>query len=157
MPRRAYKKPIMRPDPIYGSMEVAKLINYVMFDGKKTVAMNQVYKCFDLIKAAGQDPLTILHRAIEAVAPSQEVRPRRIGGASYLVPTDTRPVRKLYLAMNWIVDAAKARSNREFHTFAEKLNAELQAVLAGEGEAIKKRASVEKLADSNKAFAHFKW
>ena len=157
MPRRSYKKNILKDDAIYSSGEIAKLISYVMRDGKRTVAQKQVYAALENLKTAGNDPVTTIHKVIEILAPLQEVRPRRIGGASYLVPTETRPARKTFLALNWLVECALSRSNKEYHTFAQKLSAEVKAVLAGEGEALKKRAAVEKLAEANKAFAHFKW
>jgi small subunit ribosomal protein S7 len=157
MPRRKYKKRVIKPDSIYKSKEVAKLINYVMRDGKKTVAEKLVYSALEMIKKQGHNPLTILRQAIENVAPLQEVRPRRIGGASYLVPIETRSSRKLFLALNWIIEAAKSRSNKEFHRFDQKLYQELMAAASGQGGAVAKRQQVEKLAEANKAFAHFRW
>lgn len=157
MPRRPYKKREIQPDPIYGSKEVAKLINYIMRDGKKTVAQKIVYKAFEEIKKRNLDPLEVLEKAIKNVAPNYEVRPRRVGGASYLVPFETRPERKLFLALNWIIEGAASRSNKEFHTFWQKLAAELLAASSGEGAAVNKRKNMEKLAEANKAFAHFRW
>lgn len=157
MARRKYKKREVKPDLIYNSKEVSKLINYVMRDGKKTIAQRLVYSAFNKIKQKGLDPLEILHKAIDNVAPSSEVRPRRVGGASYLVPYPTSNRRKLFLALNWIIQAALSRSNKEYHSFDQKLSAELIDAASGEGEAVSKRKQTEKLAEANKAFAHFRW
>lgn len=157
MPRRGYKKQTIGIDAIYESYEVAKLINYVMIDGKKSVAEKQVYAALEALKADKQDPLDVLQKAIQNVAPSKEVRPKRVGGASYLVPVDTRAQRKLFLALNWIITSAQARSNKQYKTFGEKLHAELLDAANNQGEAINKRLQVEKIAAANKAFAHFSW
>jgi len=142
---------------MYESIEVSKLINYVMRDGKKSIAQKQVYKAFDSLKESKLDPVDILNKAIHNVAPAKEVRPRRVGGASYLVPVDTRQQRKTFLALNWIVDAARARSNKQYKTFDAKLHAELMDAYQNQGEAVGKRLQVEKLAAANKAFSHFNW
>lgn len=157
MPRRQYKRIQPKEDSVYKSYEVSKLINYVMVDGKKTVAQKIVYTVLDLIQKEDNDPMVTLNKAIANVTPEKEVRPRRLGGASYLVPTDVRSERKLYLALNWIVDAAKTRSNKEFKTFAQKLAEEIKEAAKNQGQAITKRQQVEKLADQNKAFSHLKW
>jgi small subunit ribosomal protein S7 len=157
MPRRGYKKQTIGLDAIYESYEVAKLINYVMLDGKKSVAEKQVYAALEALKADKQEPLEVLQKAIQNVAPSKEVRPKRVGGASYLVPVDTRSQRKLFLALNWIITSAQARSNKQYKTFGEKLHAELLDAANNQGEAINKRLQVEKIAAANKAFAHFSW
>lgn len=157
MPRRKYKKREIKPDLIYNSKEVAKLINYVMKDGKKTVAQKLVYSAFNIIKEKNLDPLKILDQAIENAAPQAEVRPRRVGGASYLVPYPTSPSRKLFLALNWIIESAHSRSSKEYPSFDKKLAAELLAASQGEGGAVIKRKQVEKLAEANKAFAHFRY
>jgi small subunit ribosomal protein S7 len=128
-----------------------------MLDGKKKTAEKVVYEAFDLLKNDSKDPIKTLREALSQVSPQFEVKPRRVGGASYLVPTETRQARKVFLGFNWIVNAAKARSNKEFTTFGKKLAAELLAASAGEGEAVAKKKQVEKLAEANKAFAHFKW
>ena len=142
---------------MYDSIEVSKLVNYVMRDGKKSVAQKQVYNALESIKGSKLDPVDILHKAINNVAPTKEVRPRRVGGASYLVPVDTRQQRKTFLALNWIVEAARARSNKQYKTFDAKLQAELMDAYQNQGEAVNKRLQVEKLASANKAFAHFNW
>jgi len=157
MPRHPYQKRIVLPDKIYQSYEVAKLINYVMKDGKKTVAEKIVYKVLDKIKESGKNPLEVLHQAINNVAPNFEVRPRRLGGASYLVPMEVNKERRLFLALNWIVNAAKARSNKEYKTFIEKLFSEISDAANNQGQAVAKRLQVEKLAEANKAFAHLRW
>lgn len=157
MPRRGYKRLPVKKDAIYNSFEVAKLINYIMVDGKKSVAQDLVYKAFDEIKKNKLDPMEVLRKSIANVAPNKEVRPRRVGGASYLVPMDTRNERKMYLALNWIVEAAQARPNKQYKTFDKKLVAELMDAYQNQGEAVNKRLQVEKLAAANKAFAHFAW
>lgn len=157
MPRRKYKKNIVKPDQIYGSFEVAKLVNYVMMAGKKTVAEKVVYDMMNKIKTLEKDPLDVLHKALENVAPLYEVKPKRVGGASYLVPQETRPQRKIFLAFNWIVNAAKSRSSKEFKSMSDKLCAEIMDAYNDLGDAVNKKKQVEKLAEANKAFAHFKW
>jgi len=157
MPRRNYKKKEIKPDLIYRSKEMTKLINYVMRDGKKTVAEKLVYSAFDMIKKQKLNPLEVLHKALENVAPLQEVKPRRIGGASYLVPIETRVSRRLFLALNWLIEAAMSRSNKEYQRFDQKLYKELMDAYQGQGEAVAKRKQVEKLAEANRAFAHFRW
>lgn len=158
MPRHAYKRLEVKNDPVHDSFEVSKLINYVMVDGKKNVARKLVYDTIESLKKDNaEEPLTVLHKAISNVAPTVEVRPRRLGGASYLVPVEVRKVRKIYLALNWIVNAANSRSNKEFHTFSEKLVAEIRDAANNTGAAITKRQQTEKMAEANKAFAHLKW
>jgi small subunit ribosomal protein S7 len=157
MPRHGYKKKVFKKDKLYNSLEVAKLINYLMFNGKKSVAEGLVYKTIEELKKNSDEPLKILHQAIENVSPIHEVKPRRLGGASYLVPTEVRRERKLKLALNWIIDAARARTNKEYHTFDQKLLAEIIEASKNQGAAVAKKAQTEKLADANKAFSHLKW
>jgi small subunit ribosomal protein S7 len=157
MPRRSYKKRTTKPDALYESVEVAKLINYVMVDGKKSIARNIVYSIFDEFKKKKEDPGKILHLAVENVAPVHEVKPRRLGGASYLVPIEVRRERRLFLALNWIIEAAKTRANKEYHTFAKKLMAELIDASKNQGTAVAKKLQTEKLAQANRAFSHLKW
>jgi len=145
------------PDKIYGNVMVAKLINRIMEDGKKSVAEKRVYNAFELIKAKEQDPMQIFERAIQNVGPKVEVKARRIGGANFQVPSEVRHDRRMALALRWIVEAARKRSNKEFHTFDEKLAAEFNAAANNEGEAIRKRDTTLKQAEANKAFAHFRW
>lgn len=146
-------------DPIYNSRLVTKLINKTMHDGKKTVAASQIYKTLELVKAKlpDQEPDKILEQVINTIAPKMEVRSRRVGGASYQVPSEVRGERKTHLAMKWLLEAARSRSNKEYHTFAEKLSAELQDALNNTGNAIKKRDMVHKMAEANKVFAHLRW
>ena len=157
MPRHQYKRQTASPDSVYKSFEVAKLINYIMKDGKKTVAEQLVYSMLENIKKEDNDPLVTLSKAISNVTPDKEVRPRRLGGASYLVTTDIREDRKIYLALNWIIEAAQARSNKEFHSFDLKLAEEIKEAAKRQGPAFAKRQQTEKLAAQNKAFSHLKW
>ena len=157
MPRHPYKKRNFKPDPLNESVEVAKLINYLMIDGKKAVAYKIVYSTFEELKKQKNDPLQILHQAFTHVAPTYEVKPRRLGGASYLIPIEVRRERKLYLALNWIIDAAKARTNKEYHSFDKKLLVEIIEASKNQGAAIAKKLQTEKLAEANKAFSHLKW
>lgn len=148
----------VQPDPFYGNILVTKLINRSMIDGKKSVARHEVYEAFDIIKEkAGDDPLKVFNQAIENIKPTMEVRPRRIGGAAYQVPQVVRGVRRESLAIRWLVIAANSRSNSEFHTYSAKLSAEIMDAAKGEGLAVKKRTDMERVAEANKAFAHFRW
>jgi len=157
VPRRSYKKNTTSNEMMHDSYEVAKLINYVMVDGKKTVAQKVVYGALNQIKEQNLDPVEVLSRAIDNVAPTKEVKARRVGGASYLVPMDTRIQRRLYLALNWIVNGANSRSNKQYKSFENKLFAEIMDAYQNQGEAVNKRLQVEKVAQANKAFAHFNW
>jgi small subunit ribosomal protein S7 len=157
MPRRGYKRQTVKNDPLYGSFEVSKLIRYAMKDGKKSVAEKHVYSAFEMIKSEKNDPVTVLEVAVNNVAPRREVKPRRVGGASYLVPIETRPQRRLFLALNWILNAANSRSNKQYSSFDKKLHAELMDAFQNQGEAVNKKLQVEKLAEANKAFAHYRW
>ena len=147
------------PDSLYNNLLVSKLINGCMKDGKKTVAQHQVYRALDILKkeAKSTDPTVTLEQALDNVKPKVEVRPRRIGGAVYQVPTPVRGNRQDSLAIRWLVTASRARTNKQYHSFAEKLVAEIQAALNNEGSAVTKRMEVEKMADANKAFAHLRW
>ena len=158
MPRRGAVRPReTEPDPIYKNRLVAKLINRSMHDGKKSVTQKEVYAAFDLIKAQGEDPIKVFSLALENVKPGMEVRPRRIGGAAYQVPMPVRGGRRESLAIRWLIASANARSNSEFHSYAEKLAAELKDAAAGAGGAVKKRTDMERMAEANRAFAHFRW
>jgi small subunit ribosomal protein S7 len=150
-------KPLTDPDPIYGNRMVMRFINRVMERGKKQTAAGLVYKSFDIIKEKGLDPVKVFETAINNVGPKVEVRPRRVGGASYQVPMEVRGDRRIALAIRWIVSFAKKRSNREYKNYADKLAVELIDGSNGIGEAIKKRDTVHRMADANKAFAHFRW
>lgn len=128
-----------------------------MFSGKKTVAQRQVYNAFEIMKAKGVDPLVTFEKAIDIVAPKVEVKARRIGGAAYQVPSEVRGTRRISLAFRWILEATKKRSNSEYKTFGQKLAAELIDASNNAGESIKKRDVVHKMAEANKAFAHFRF
>src|SRR5579859_6353048 len=145
------------PDQLYNSVLVAKFINNLMKDGKKTIAERVVYNAFNLLKDKGQDPLDTFQKVLEAVGPKVEIKARRIGGANYQVPVEVRGDRKYAVAIRWLLEAAKARPNKEYHTMSEKLVAEFLDALEGKGEAIKKRDNTHRQADANKAFAHFRW
>ena len=157
MPRHQYKKRAPSEDPIYKSLEVTKLVNYITKDGKKTVARKIVYDVLKRFEEEKKDPIKVLHQAIHNVAPNFEVKPRRLGGASYLVPIEVRRDRKLFLSLNWIIDSAQTRSNKEYKSFQNKLYTELNEAAQNQGNAVTKRAQTEKLAEANKAFAHLKW
>jgi len=159
MPRRGQAKVRkIKPDPIYKSRVLAKLINNSMKQGKKSVAQKQVYGALDIVKEKSEkDPLQVFTNAIDAIKPSMEVRPRRVGGAAYQIPVPVRGSRKEALAIRWLITAARARSNSEYHTFAEKLAAEIIDASNGEGGAVKRKIDTEKMAEANRAFAHFRW
>lgn len=142
-----------QPDEIYGSMKVAKLINYVMERGKKDTARKIVYKVMDALKELG-DPVAVLDEALEKASPTVEVRSRRVGGANYQVPREVRPERRLALGLRWIVDAAEGTKGKPMH---ESLLAEIKAAYKGEGSAVTKKETTHKMAEANKAFAHFAW
>ncbi len=145
------------PDTLYNSIQIAKLINYIMRDGKKTVAQAQVYNAFSLLEQKGQKPLEAFEKALQNIGPKVEVKARRIGGANYQVPVEVKHERRMALALRWMIDAARKRSNKEYHTFAEKLAAEVLAALNNEGEAVRKREIALKQAEANRAFSHFRW
>lgn len=128
-----------------------------MRSGKKSVAQKQVYRALELIAQKGEDPLNVFEGALANVGPKMEVRPRRVGGASYQVPIEVRGDRRLSLAMRWLVAFANRRSNKEYKTYADKLAAELLDAAKNQGEAIKKRDTIQRMAEANRAFAHFKW
>ncbi|CAM3479876.1 30S ribosomal protein S7 [Hydrogenibacillus schlegelii] len=156
MPR---KGPVPRreiaPDPIYGSELVARLINRVMMDGKKSLAQRIVYGAFDRIRErTGKNPLDVLEAAMKNVMPVLEVRARRVGGANYQVPIEVRPERRVSLAIRWIVLAARERHEK---TMIERLSAELLDAAQGTGGAVKKREDVHRMAEANRAFAHYRW
>lgn len=147
----------MTPDPIYGSTLLTKFINNVMEDGKKTVAQQNVYKAFDILKEKGMDPMATFEKALDTIAPKQEVKAKRVGGAAYQVPQEVRGTRKISLSIRWLLEATRKKPNSEFKTFSEKLAAEIISAVNNEGEAIRKRDTVHKMADANKAFAHFRF
>jgi small subunit ribosomal protein S7 len=146
------------PDLKYGSVKVTRLINYVMNDGKRSVAQKQVYAALAQLEAEMKKPaVDILEDVLKAIAPQMEVRSRRVGGAAYQVPMPVRGRRAVALALRWMITEARKRSNKQYHSFAEKLVAEMQDALQGLGGSIQKRDSVHRMAEANKAFAHFRW
>jgi small subunit ribosomal protein S7 len=148
---------ITKPDVLFNSLTVTKFINRMMLDGKKSTAEKHFYKSFDIIKEKGSDPLEVFEKAIQNVAPKVEIKARRVGGANYQVPIEVRPERRTALAIRWVVEAARKRSNKEFKSFEEKLAAEFMAAVNNEGEAAKKKDVMHRQADANKAFANFRW
>ncbi len=156
MRRKLKKKPIIRPDIKYKSDVVSKFINYVMWSGKKETASKIVYSCFDAIKdlAKTENPLEIFETALKNSAPQVEVRSRRVGGANYQVPREVRAERRAFLSMKWIIDAARAKKGKAIHL---KLADEIFAASKNEGEAVRKKENTHKMAEANKAFAHFAW
>jgi len=157
MPRKGpARKRLVEVDPIHGSYLLAKLINRSMYAGKKSVSQREIYKALDII-AKKEEPLKVFEKAIENIKPEMEVRAKRVGGAAYQVPMQVRGERKESLAIRWLVAAARARSNSEFHTYGEKIAQELIDASKGEGGAVRKRQEMERQAEANKAFSHFKW
>lgn len=156
MRRKLKKKNIVGPDYMWNSAKVAKLINYCMQDGKKATATNIVYQAFEIIKTKGkvENPVDIFEAAMRNVGPLVEVRSRRVGGANYQVPREVRPERRQALALRWIVGATRAKKGVAMH---KKLADEILAASNNEGDAMKKKEGVHKMAESNKAFAHFSW
>ena len=156
MRRKVTNRNIPKPDIMYNSDKLAKLINYCMWDGKKETARKVVYGAFEIIKTKTENPnpLEIFDMALKNASPLMEVRSRRIGGANYQVPREVRPERRQALAIRWIVGAARGGKGRPM---AEKLADELINASKGEGAAVKKREDTHKMAESNKAFAHFAW
>jgi small subunit ribosomal protein S7 len=152
------KKRLVAPDAIYNNRLVTKFINCVMKEGKKSIAQSLVYKAFDQIKEkTGQEPVKFLETVLITVSPRIEVRPRRIGGAVYQVPVEVKGERKTAVAIRLVLTYARKRSSKEFHTFDQKLVAEMIDISKGLGEAIKKRDQIHRMAEANKAFAHLRW
>ncbi len=152
--RRAPERPVP-PDPKYNSTLVTKFINNLMWDGKKTVAQKIFYKALEIIeKKTGEDGYQVFLRAIENVKPEMEVRPRRVGGATYQVPVEVRPKRQISLAIKWIIRAARQRSERRMY---ERLANELMDAAKGVGAAIKIKENTHKMAEANRVFAHYRW
>jgi small subunit ribosomal protein S7 len=143
------------PDPLYNDVRVSKLINNVMLDGKKGLAQKIVYDAFDSIKEkTGEQPIDVFNKALENVMPQLECKARRVGGANYQVPIDVRPERRLTLGLRWIVAFARTRSEK---TMKERLAAELMDAANGAGGAFKRKEEMHRMADANRAFAHYKW
>ena len=156
MPRRtAAKKRIIIPDSKYGSETVSRVINKVMLNGKKTTAERVVYGAMDIMEQSEKkEPVALLKQALRNATPLLEVKPRRVGGATYQVPVEVRAGRDTALAVRWLLKAARARSGR---SMAEKLSAELLDAVKGQGAAVKKREDTHKMAEANRAFAHYRW
>ena len=156
MPRRGnVPKRDVLPDPVYNSKLVTKLINSIMLDGKKGVAQKIVYDAFDIIKEkTGKNPAEAFETAMENVMPVLEVKSRRVGGSNYQVPMDVRPERRQTLGLRWLTSYARKRSEK---TMKERLAAEIMDAMNGTGNSVKKRDDVHKMAEANKAFAHFRW
>jgi len=146
---------VPQPDVVYGSRLVARLINVIMRRGKKSTAERIVYGALEHIgDRSGKDPLDVYEQALKAIMPTLEVRPRRVGGATYQVPVEVRPTRKLALGLRWLVSAARTRPGR---TMMDKLAAEILDAAAGQGASVKKREDTHRMAEANRAFAHYRW
>ena len=156
MPR---KGPVPRrdvlPDPIYNSKLVSRLINHIMRDGKKSVAQRILYEAFDIIRErTGKDPMEVLEQALKNVMPVLEVRARRVGGANYQVPVEVRPERRQTLGLRWLVNYARLRGEK---TMQERLAAEILDAANNTGAAVKKKEETHRMAEANRAFAHYRW
>src|SRR3989344_4521625 len=151
--RRAYKKHKVAPDTLYQDVQVAQLINKVMTQGKKSTAQKIVYMAFDAIKQKTQkEPLEVFKQAVENASPVLEVKPKRIGGATYQVPMEVRQERRTFLSLKWIIDGARSGKGK---SMAEKLSQEIMNVANNEGMAMKRKNDMHRMAEANKAFAHF--
>lgn len=156
MPRKGYiaKREVL-PDPIYNDRVVTKLVNNIMLDGKKGTAQSICYKAFDIIKEkTGKEPIDVFRQALDNVMPVLEVKARRVGGATYQVPIEVRPERRQALGLRWIVSYARRRSEK---TMEQKLAGELLDAVNSQGAAFKKKDDTHRMAEANKAFAHFRW
>lgn len=156
MPRRgSVPKRDVLPDPLYNSKLVTKLINNIMYDGKKGVSQRIVYGAFDMVREkSGKEPLEVFEQALENIMPSLEVKARRVGGATYQVPVEVRPERRQTLGLRWITKYSRLRSER---TMKERLAGEILDAINSTGGAVKKREDTHKMAEANKAFAHYRW
>ena len=160
MSRKGQSKPrIITPDTLYNSVTVSKIINYCMRGGKKSAATKEVYAAVELLKTEtkSNDIVTTLEQALDNIKPKVEVRPKRIGGAVYQVPTAVRGNRQSSLAIRWLITASRALPNKQYHSFGQKIAVELIAALKNEGASVQKRTEVERMAEANKAFAHMRW
>ena len=155
MPRRgSVPKRDVLPDPMYNSKLVTKLINNIMYDGKKGVAQKIVYDAFAIIEAKGEQPLDAFQKALENIMPVLEVKARRVGGSTYQVPIEVRPERRQTLGLRWLTTYSRTRGEK---TMAERLAGEILDAIAGVGSAVKKREDTHKMAEANKAFAHYRY
>lgn len=154
--RKSANKREILPDPVYNDVIVAKFVNKMMWQGKKTLAQTAVYKALDELrnKVAAEEPLTVFKKALENCKPNLEVRSRRVGGATYQVPVDVRPSRRLALAMKWLIDYSRERGEK---SMSQRLANELADAYNNRGNAIKKKEDVHRMAEANKAFSHYNW
>ena len=153
--RHSADKREINPDPKFGDLVITKFMNAVMYDGKKSVAETIVYGALDQVESkTKQEPLVVFHQALDNVAPHVEVRSRRVGGATYQVPVDVRPERRQALAIRWLISAAR---NRNETTMVDRLSGELMDAANNRGTAVKKREDTHKMAEANRAFAHYRW
>jgi len=153
--RHSAEKREINPDPKFGDLVITKFMNAVMYDGKKSVAETIVYGALDQVQAkTKQEPVSVFHQALDNVAPHLEVRSRRVGGATYQVPVDVRPERRQALAIRWLITAAR---NRNETTMVDRLSGELMDAANNRGTAVKKREDTHKMAEANRAFAHYRW
>ena len=152
--RKAPVRPVL-PDPVYGSKVLTKFINAVMYDGKKSVAQKVVYSALERIESkTGEKGIDVFNKAMDNVRPVMEVKSRRVGGATYQVPMEVRPVRQQSLGIRWIVDASRKRNER---TMMERLSNEIMDAAQEKGSAFKKKEDTYRMAEANKAFAHYRW
>ncbi len=155
MRKRRAEKRYVKPDPKFNDVLVAKFINYIMWDGKKNTAREILYDTFDIIEKKTKKPaLEVFQKAVQNVQPLVEVRSRRVGGATYQVPMEVRPERRIALAFRWIKNYSRDRKDK---SMAQKLAAELMAAANGDGASVKKKEDTHRMAEANKAFAHFRW
>ncbi|TWJ13196.1 30S ribosomal protein S7 [Geobacter argillaceus] len=153
--RREVAKRVILPDPKFGDRTVAKLINIIMLDGKKSTAERALYKALDLVaQRANEEPVKVLKKALDNIKPTLEVKSRRVGGSTYQVPVEVRPDRRNSLAMRWLMRYANARSEK---TATDKLAGEILDAYNNRGNAVKKREDTHKMAEANRAFAHYRW
>lgn len=154
--RRVVAKREILPDPKFGSEMLAKFINILMLDGKKSTAEKIVYGALDIIveKKSGEEPVELFEQGLEKIRPMVEVKSRRVGGSTYQVPVEVRPARQTALAMRWLVEAARKRSEKSMR---ERLAGEVLDALESRGSAVKKREDVHRMAEANKAFSHYRW
>jgi len=153
--RHRAEKRIINPDPKFGDLVLTKFMNAIMLDGKKSVAERIVYGALDVVEAkAKSEPVALFHQALENVAPHIEVRSRRVGGATYQVPVDVRPDRRQALAIRWLIGAARKRNET---TMVDRLSGELMDAANNRGSAVKKREDTHRMAEANRAFAHYRW
>ena len=156
MPRRGFvpKREVL-PDPVYGTTVVTKLINQIMLDGKRGIAQTVCYEAFKMVESkTGKDAMEVFNAGMQNILPSLEVKARRVGGATYQVPIEVRPERRQTLALRWLTTYSRARSER---TMKERLAAEILDAINGQGGTAKKRDDMHKMAEANRAFAHFRW